>query len=441
MRSCVLHIGTHKTGTTSIQMALAGHPEVLEKAGYIYPLAGRPYGLAAHHDLALCLRDSRRSNEKERLVAALLAEVRETPYDVILSSEEFIHALYHSPEAFVGFVTAITATCPLVTLVIYVRRQADFLMSNYIERLKYGLDMPFAAYALRRLECDLDEFPLDYSVILGAAERLANVRVAVRLYEAARTRKRGVVEDFLGLLGIPSGALQDIARHNQRGSLHQGFLAYHQNRTGRAPTFAERQVIARILPDVPMTALRPAYSTRLAITQRLAPSNQDIAARYGLACLAEAEPPIHGPVFDYFFSAELSSAVAAFATVQEQLNRTDAALSATQRLAVERYAELKALEDRLNATHVALAEAQHLALQRYAAMMGLETKLNATQAALAEAQRLALQRHAAVMDAEARLSATQTALADAQRSTGARIVTRARKLLGVTAARRQQKAT
>ena len=42
MKTVYLHIGTHRTGSTSIQRFLANVEEALAKRGVIYPKTGRP---------------------------------------------------------------------------------------------------------------------------------------------------------------------------------------------------------------------------------------------------------------------------------------------------------------------------------------------------------------------------------------------------------------
>ncbi len=56
MKTVYLHIGTHRTGSTSIQRFMANAEEALAEQGIIYPKTGRPdtdwtnqYG---HHELA-----------------------------------------------------------------------------------------------------------------------------------------------------------------------------------------------------------------------------------------------------------------------------------------------------------------------------------------------------------------------------------------------------
>jgi hypothetical protein len=85
----VLHIGPHKTGTTSIQThlaALLGEPVA---GGYWYPVPGGRLG-PGHADLArACLKEARPVAEFDRVIAtAQAAEVG----TLVLSSEEFAHA-------------------------------------------------------------------------------------------------------------------------------------------------------------------------------------------------------------------------------------------------------------------------------------------------------------------------------------------------------------
>ncbi len=87
MRRCIIHIGTHKTGSTSLQRFFRGNAKVLESAGILYPTE-RPE--VAHHNLFREITgkppDGRRATTLERLSERL----RRTEADVaILSSELF----------------------------------------------------------------------------------------------------------------------------------------------------------------------------------------------------------------------------------------------------------------------------------------------------------------------------------------------------------------
>lgn len=53
IRTCFVHIGTHKTGTTSLQVALNRHCTELDGQYYLYPRTGRPtMAPDGHHNIA-----------------------------------------------------------------------------------------------------------------------------------------------------------------------------------------------------------------------------------------------------------------------------------------------------------------------------------------------------------------------------------------------------
>ncbi len=104
MKTLYLHVGLHKTGTTSIQIALASAAPRLRATGLLYPAAGRPesapYG---HHEIAWSFMErasylpvdwvsstARDAATRGALVAAVRDEAEASGCDrVVLSSEEF----------------------------------------------------------------------------------------------------------------------------------------------------------------------------------------------------------------------------------------------------------------------------------------------------------------------------------------------------------------
>ena len=102
--------------------------------------------------------------------------------------------------------------------------------------------------------------------------------------------------------------------------------------------------------------------------------------------------------------------------LSERLDRTDAALTAAQRLAIERFHEAEALRHRLDRTDAALAEAQNLAVERAGEIERLRDRLGQSDSALAEAQRLAILRLAEIgrLEEKADSSLLQAGLARQQ---------------------------
>ncbi|MCC6306594.1 MAG: hypothetical protein IT545_15560, partial [Rhodobacteraceae bacterium] len=87
----ILHIGSHKTGTTHIQSTFARNPAALDAIGVLYPRAGRIH--EAHFQLCWQLKDPKLAALPLAALpawAALLAEIEATPHPLaVVSSEEF----------------------------------------------------------------------------------------------------------------------------------------------------------------------------------------------------------------------------------------------------------------------------------------------------------------------------------------------------------------
>src|SRR5215831_15350027 len=90
MRTCHVHIGTHKTGTTSLQLAMSENAPALLRHGYLYAATGRPAEVpTGHHNLAWEITADRRFRPAYGTLEDLIREVRHHSGDVILSSEGF----------------------------------------------------------------------------------------------------------------------------------------------------------------------------------------------------------------------------------------------------------------------------------------------------------------------------------------------------------------
>ena len=91
MRMAYVHVGTHKTGTTSIQAMLAANEIALAQEGVYIPRTGRPTdSFAAHHNIAYELAQNPQFDPTGGTLAELLDEIRVADAPAIcLSSEEF----------------------------------------------------------------------------------------------------------------------------------------------------------------------------------------------------------------------------------------------------------------------------------------------------------------------------------------------------------------
>jgi hypothetical protein len=145
-KCCFIHVGTHKTGTTSIQAFLRDNEERFAAHGVIIPKAGRGEDAAGHHNLTQqLLGDSGFVAERGGL-QEVVDELRHSERSIAcLSSEDFSLAS-HSRKTLVAVRDAIAATGFTPVIVMYLRPQISYCVSIYAEIVKNGNRKPFATY-------------------------------------------------------------------------------------------------------------------------------------------------------------------------------------------------------------------------------------------------------------------------------------------------------
>ena len=194
-----IHIGLAKTGTKSIQFALAQRRGKLDRAGWFYPNEGTTTNRSGHHGLAWYLqRASHRHPALQKFDAAAFksAIAAASNRNVIISSEE-LGSISNDATA----VQSLLAMFPAheVFVVVYVREQAELINSLYAQLLKdLGYPDEIGKFAARTLA--LDRF--NYSTLLNNWKRFLGKRLIVRPFDARELRMGDVVSDFAALLGI-----------------------------------------------------------------------------------------------------------------------------------------------------------------------------------------------------------------------------------------------
>ena len=154
MARLVLHIGTHKTGTSSLQNAFWRRRDLLASHGIIYPDFGTAHshhGLlgAMHPDLA---RLYPLPKPPEALMAELAARHAASDATVILSSEEFSRG---SPARRFNF-RAFRRSCGFerVEVVAVLRPQLPYLQSVFLEVIKQ-IAVPWDKFFMQSLKTEL----------------------------------------------------------------------------------------------------------------------------------------------------------------------------------------------------------------------------------------------------------------------------------------------
>lgn len=198
MKTVILHIGRHKTGTTSIQEFLSDQAPALARRGVCYPRAGRgAVGKPdehAHHALALMLANRPRVNEIEAMRADLFREVGDA-HTIAISSEVFQNISDLAPLQALFKDSTVIVVC-------YLREMLSYAASAYAEEIKATSlvsDFPmFAAWFARAVHYH------NFAHLWGGSFK----DIRLRLYDESGA---DVLPDFLRISGLEQWTSADDA--------------------------------------------------------------------------------------------------------------------------------------------------------------------------------------------------------------------------------------
>lgn len=219
-REVVLHIGTGKAGSTSIQAFCRDNREELAQRGLLYPTspgrarhAGLSMSVKSDDELAITPGWQRRAHQdperfRRRLGRRLRREVEESGQARVLLSDEELFGL--SDEGLHRLADLAHRLAEQVRVVVYLRRQDDHMISRYQQGVKIG-------WVARLQEWARTDFSAlyDYDARLRRHERLvAPDRVVVRRFESAGFAGGSLHQDFLDAVGVAARA--DEMAHRAR---------------------------------------------------------------------------------------------------------------------------------------------------------------------------------------------------------------------------------
>lgn len=311
MRVCFIHIGTHKTGSTALQVLLAHSRQVLANVGLYVTATGRSdAAITGNHEIAWDLLARGRDAD----LSGIVKELGENPCrHAILTSEDFdrIHSRRDAIPALAG---AIREAGYVPKMIVYLRGQATYAESVYVEMIKHGIVLPFDSFiestlANGRFQAEntgLTEFT--YSRLLAPwVEELGRENVAVRPYDSSLDILH-IFRDFFNIIAQNAAGftLQDaplsVPMHRVNDSLTFGGLldtAYEKLFPDGRVDVEPRAVLREQLPDLPSQLLDQRYAlmTRdetLRFVDVFGRDNDEIARSYG-AQLAFSSPADVGP--------------------------------------------------------------------------------------------------------------------------------------------------
>jgi len=210
----IVHIGTEKTGTTTLQQLLHDNRNRLAESGFHFL---KSPGLYNSRDLvAYCKRDylfddyfkgkrietpEEKAVFREDFLNRFMAEIDALPINAraaVVSSEHFHSRLIHDDEV-EALRTLLSRRFDKVRIVTYLRKQVDTAVSLYSTALISGHSIELLDFV--EAECDPAKPYYNYYDYLKRWERaFGRDSMIVRIFEPAAFRNGNLIDDFLSLI-------------------------------------------------------------------------------------------------------------------------------------------------------------------------------------------------------------------------------------------------
>lgn len=271
MRKLWIHIGSHKTATTSIQGALSDAQKTGNLQGLKYPLPNpktkKQLLVSTKGDGASC-----QSSLNWKVLRESVAGTAST----ILSAEGLFWL--HDANTIAQFAKELQPQFDAIHVVAYLRRQDQLALSHRKQVVKrpaaarfYGVE----ATALPSYAPHFDRY-FDYATKMDTwADAFGAAAMTVRLYDRATLKDGDAVTDFFDLIGQTPGEIgKDRNQPLSRRQLLAGLFLKSQ---GIKPKVINR-IIENFPPDVPLQPSRQQAEDFLA---HFADSNRKLAKTWG----------------------------------------------------------------------------------------------------------------------------------------------------------------
>jgi len=208
-RVCYIHIGPHKTGTSSIQWFLKQNRAELLKYGYFVPESGTNHG--AHHAIARKLCGQELRSHEQSAAAEFARALDETPSEAVVISSEALEGLLRNRDYAKTLFARIGELSLEPKLVLFPRNQSQRINSSYSSAVKtFRRSEPFESF----VQGATQGFVFRHTPLIELADA-HNAELIARPF----TRKavaRGVVSEFLQAIGLDPSEFRDTnVRRNE----------------------------------------------------------------------------------------------------------------------------------------------------------------------------------------------------------------------------------
>jgi|GEM_PF-3369796 len=313
MKRCFIHIGNHKTGSTSIQETLGLYEKELASAGVLVPKSGRNMPSSAiHHQIAFDLKNDPRFRSDRGGLAQLVTELaKATEETAVISSEAFASAVIR-PKLIKKLRVELMRIGFQPIWIFYLRSYPEWAESAYTQLAKE-----------LKITCPINDCIDELGGIFRFGRFPATVldplhetgdKVILRSYNQATPR---LISDFLSQIGLydfdPKGDINDLRSNSRPSVMDMEFLrraaGYHQGAPGDGHINARKQArdLLTRLPDSPSyRGLTGELATRLRDSTRHA--YEDLLRKHRPECSFDEFFPTSDSYKDQTFETSVHSA-------------------------------------------------------------------------------------------------------------------------------------
>ena len=206
----LLHIGMHKTGTSSIQAFMDKNSDRLLARGILYPKTCSVFG-GNHSPLCDAMVRDPRDDRWEGLPGweAFATECRQAGARTVVVSGELFSGRLRSRDHALRIRDQFLGLFGTITVIVYLRRQDEYARSMYMEAVKHGF------FNQGRLGKDFGEtvrniadHQADYLRLIRVLDEVfGRDRLRIRVFEKGQLHPGGLLDDFLETCGIAAAGL------------------------------------------------------------------------------------------------------------------------------------------------------------------------------------------------------------------------------------------
>lgn len=206
-----LHIGTEKTGTTTIQNFLAKNRQHLLSHGYLYPESP---GKTNHIRLPIFALDSNKCRDihqfielntiekinrfKRKFPQRLKHELTLSNCETVILSSEHCSSRLIDEQDIKCLKNLLDNFFDDIEVIIYLRRQDKFLASTYSTAIRSGHTYRFTIPSQKRIETRYNY----YNILNKFAKVFGKNKITVRIFESSQMIEGDLIKDFMNTIGL-----------------------------------------------------------------------------------------------------------------------------------------------------------------------------------------------------------------------------------------------